>query len=74
MLRLALDRVRIESGQIWIRVGLGDLCLGWIDLGMNRFGFGLVRVISGSGHFESFGFGLDRFNSGNFRFGFKSNQ
>ena len=77
MLRLALDRVRIESGQIWIRVdsGLGHSCSGWIGLSMNRFRFGF-----GSGHFGfgftlgHFGFGSDRFNSGHFGFGFISDQ
>jgi len=50
MLRLALDRVRIESGQIWIRVGLslGHSCLDWIGSGMNRFDFGSFRVYIGS--------------------------
>ena len=48
MLRLALDRVRIELGQIWIRVGLGHSCSGWIGLGMNRFGSFRVWVYIGS--------------------------
>ena len=41
---------------------------------MNRFGFGSVRVIPGSGQFGSFGFGSDQFNSGHFRFGFRINS
>jgi len=62
VVRLAFDRVRVESGQIWIRVGLGHSCLGWIGSGMNRFEFssiwiilgsGLHRVISGSGQIGS---------------------
>ena len=50
MLRLALDRVRIESGQIWIRVGLGlgHSYLGWIGLELVRFGSFRVRVYIGS--------------------------
>uniref|UniRef100_A0A7C8ZL83 Uncharacterized protein n=1 Tax=Opuntia streptacantha TaxID=393608 RepID=A0A7C8ZL83_OPUST len=48
MLGLALDRVRIESGQIWIWVGLGlgESCSGWIDSGMILFGPFRVQVIS----------------------------